>query len=114
LKRIFPTHDYDKNSVKFPTIQHRLNCSDCDVFTIAFATLLLFNIKPDKVKYEHKLMCLHLIKIFKTNIIEHISQDPQYNIRKVLPSAIIKAKKLQRFVYVQYVNIIRNKKNQIN
>jgi len=80
FKRLFSTHDFDKNSVKFPTVQHQPNCSDCGDFAIAFATSLLFNIKPDKVKYEHKLMPLHLIKILGTNIIEHFSQDPQCNI----------------------------------
>jgi len=67
LKRLFLTYDFDKNSVKFPTVQRQLNYSDCNVFAIAFATSLLFNIKPDKVNYEHKLMRSHLIKILKTN-----------------------------------------------
>jgi len=52
LKRLFPTYDFDKNPVKFPTVQRQPNYSDCGVFAIVFATSLLFNIKPDKVKYE--------------------------------------------------------------
>jgi len=86
LKRLFPTYDFDKNPIKFPTVQCQPNYSDCGVFAIAFATSLLFNIKPDKVKYEHKLMRSHLIKILETNIIEHFPQDPQYVAQKVLPS----------------------------
>jgi len=64
------------------------------VFAIAFATSLLFNIKPDKVKYEHKLMRSHLIKILETN--EHFPQDPQYVAQKVLPLAVIKVREALR------------------
>jgi len=52
LKRLFSSYDFEKNPVKFPTVQHQPNYNDCGVFAIAFATSLLFNIKPDKVKYE--------------------------------------------------------------
>jgi len=56
LKRLFPTFDFDKNPVKFPIMQRQPNYNDCGVFAIVFATSLLLNIKPDKMKYEHKLM----------------------------------------------------------
>jgi len=56
LERLFSTHNFHKNPVEFSIVQHQPNCSDCGVFAIAFATSLLFNIKPEKVKYEHKLM----------------------------------------------------------
>jgi len=95
LKRLFPTYDFDKNVVKFPTVQHQPNCNDCGVFAIAFATSLLFNIEPNKVKYEHKLMRSHLIKIFETNVIEHFPQDPQYVAQKVLPLAVIKVRETE-------------------
>jgi len=95
LKRLFPTYDFDKNPVKFPTVQRQPNYSDCGVFAIAFATSLLFNIKPDKVKYEHKLMRSHLIKILETNIIEHFPQNPQYVAQKVLPLAVIKVREAE-------------------
>ncbi|KYN13982.1 hypothetical protein ALC57_13812 [Trachymyrmex cornetzi] len=63
LEKLFPTYDFEKNPVKFPTVQRQPNNSDCGVFAIAFATSLLFNIKPNKEKYEHKLMRSQLIKI---------------------------------------------------
>ena len=77
LEKIFPTYDFNKNPIKFPKVHHQLNYNNCGVFAIAFATSLLFNIKPDKVTYEHKLMHLHLIKILEINVIEHFSQHPQ-------------------------------------
>jgi len=95
LKRLFPTYNFEKNPVKFPTVQQQPNYSDCGVFAIAFAISLLFDIKPDKVKYEHKLMRSHLIKILETNIIEHFPQDPQYVAQKVLPLAVIKIKEAE-------------------
>ncbi|KYN08276.1 hypothetical protein ALC62_00741 [Cyphomyrmex costatus] len=94
LKRLFLTYDFNKNPIKFPTVQHQLNYSDCGVFAIAFAILLLFNIQPDKVKYEQKLMRSHLIKILETNVIEHFPQDPQ-NVQKVFPLAVIKAREIE-------------------
>jgi len=57
--------------------------------------LLLFNIKPDKVKYKHKLMRSYLIKIFEINIIEHFPQDPQYVAQKVFPLAVIKIRETE-------------------
>jgi len=93
LKKLFPTFDFVKNPVKFPIVQRQPNCNDCGVFAIAFATSLLFNIKPDKVKYEHKLMRSHLIQILETNVIEHFPQDLQYGVtQKVLPLAVINAR----------------------
>jgi len=74
-------------------VQHQPNGNDCGVFTIAFAISLLFNIKPEKVRYNHSLMRSHLIKIFETNVIEHFPQDPQYALQKVLPLAVVKARK---------------------
>jgi len=56
LKRLFPTYNFEKNPVQFTIVQHQPNYSNCGVFAIAFAISLLFNIKPDKVKYEHKLI----------------------------------------------------------
>jgi len=82
LKRLFPTYNFEKSPVQFPTVQHQHNYSDCDVFAIAFAILSLLNIKPDKVKYEHKLMRSHLLKILETNVIEHFPQNPRYVAQK--------------------------------
>ncbi|KYN14475.1 hypothetical protein ALC57_13321 [Trachymyrmex cornetzi] len=95
LKKLFPTYEFDKNPVKFPKVQCQPNCNDCGVFAIAFATSLLFNLKPDKVTYDHKLMRSHLIKIFETNIIVHFPQDPQYVAQKVLPIAVIRAREAE-------------------
>lgn len=48
------------------------------VFAIAFAISLLLNIKPDKIKYDHRLMRSHLVRIFESKVIEHFPQDLQY------------------------------------
>jgi len=95
LKRLFPTYDFEKYSVKFPTVQHQSNGNDCGVYAIAFAISLLFNIKPEKVKYNHSLMRSHLIKILESNVIEHFPQDPQYTFQEVLPLAVIKAREVE-------------------
>lgn len=63
-RRLFPNYPFDTNLVKFPTVQSQLNCDDCGVFAIAFATSLLFNIKPENVRYDCTLMRPHLLKIF--------------------------------------------------
>jgi len=62
-------------------------------FAIAFAILLLFNIKFDKVRYDHNSMRPYLIKIFESNVIEHFPQDLNCGIpQEVLPLAKIRAK----------------------
>ena len=71
LKKLFPAYDFIQNPVQFPTVQQQPNGSDCGVFAIAFAVSLLFNIKPEKVQYNHSLMRPHLIKMFEINIIDH-------------------------------------------
>ncbi|XP_011349057.2 eukaryotic translation initiation factor 3 subunit A-like [Ooceraea biroi] len=96
LTKLFPTHDFIKYPVKFPTVQSQPNGSDCGIFAIAFAVSLLFNIKPEKVRYDHSLMRLHLIKIFETNIIEHFPQDLNYDVpQKVLPLAVVRARQVE-------------------
>jgi len=95
LKRLFPTYDFKKYPVKFPTVQHQPNGSDCGVFTIAFAISLLFNIKAEKVKYDYSLMRTHLIKIFESNVIEHFPQDSRYSAQTVLPLAVVKAREAE-------------------
>ncbi|KYM96060.1 hypothetical protein ALC62_13287 [Cyphomyrmex costatus] len=95
MENIFPTYDFKKNPVKFPKVHHQPNYNDCGVFATVFATSLLFNIKPDKVIYEHKLMRSHLIKILETNLIEHFPQDPQLSAQKVLPLTVIRAREYE-------------------
>jgi len=68
LRRLFPTYNFENNPVRFPTVQYQPNGNDCGVFAIAFAISLLFNIKPETVKYNHSLMRLHLVKILESNI----------------------------------------------
>jgi len=48
LKKLFPTYKFEKNPIKFPTVQLQPNFNDRGVFAIAFATSLLFNIKQSK------------------------------------------------------------------
>ncbi|KYN29993.1 hypothetical protein ALC57_00551, partial [Trachymyrmex cornetzi] len=96
LKKLFPIYDFEKNPVKFAKIQRQPNCNDCGVFAIAFATSLLFNLKPDRVTYNHKLTRLHLIKILQTNIIEHFPQNLQYaHPQKVLPIEVMRAREAE-------------------
>ena len=75
MKKLFPTYDFTQNPVQFPTVQQQPNSSDCGVFAIALAVSLFFNINPDKVRYDHSLMRLHLIQMFETNVVEHFPQD---------------------------------------
>ena len=42
LKKLFPTYNFEKNPVQFPTVQYQPNGNDCGVFAIAFAISLLF------------------------------------------------------------------------
>jgi len=91
LKRLFPTHDFDKNSIQ---ISYR-TIEAIGIFAIAFAASLLFNTKPDKIKYKRRLMRSHLIKIFQTNVIEHFPQEEYDVAQKILPLAVIKAKKAE-------------------
>jgi len=79
--------------VIFLNVQQQSNCSDCGVFAIVFVISLLFNIKPEKVKYDVSLMRSHLIKIFESNIIEHFPQNLKYGVpQKMFPLAVIRAK----------------------
>ena len=98
LRRLFPFYPFDKKSIIFPTVQQQPNCSDCGVFAIAFAISLLYNIKPEKVRYDVSLMRSHLIKIFESNVIEHFLQDLKYGVfQKVLPLAVIRAREANSF-----------------
>ncbi|KAL0120399.1 hypothetical protein PUN28_008227 [Cardiocondyla obscurior] len=94
--RLFPTHDFEKKPVKFSTVQKQPNLNNCGVYATAFAVSLLFDIKPDKVRYEHSLMRLHLLNMFETNVIEHFPQDLQNGVlQKVLPLAVIIAREAE-------------------
>lgn len=112
LKRLFPTYDFRKPyAVKFPVVQYQPNGNDCGVFAIAFAVSLLFNIKPEKIKYDCSLMRSHLIKILETNIIEHFPQDPRSLPIKVPPLAVVK----DREAKAAYIRVKRqSEKNYIN
>ncbi|KAK0083923.1 hypothetical protein PV326_006471, partial [Microctonus aethiopoides] len=84
--RLFPTHPFDEHPVQFPTVQQQSNSNDFGVFAIAFTISLLFNIDPHKVRYDHCVMRLHLIKMFETNVIEYFPQDLKYGISQKMPS----------------------------
>ncbi|XP_066596565.1 putative uncharacterized protein DDB_G0282499 [Prorops nasuta] len=55
----------------YDVVQSQRNGNDCGVFAIAFATSLLYNIKPNEVLYDQKLMRQHLIQILKSNRLDH-------------------------------------------
>ena len=98
LRRLFPFYPFDKKPIIFPTVQQQPNCSDCGVFAIAFATSLLFNIKPEKVRYNISKMRSHLLDLFQFNKIEHFPQDLKYGVpQTVLPLAVIRAKEAEAF-----------------
>lgn len=88
LTKLFPTYDFITYSVQFPTVQQQPNAIDCGVFAIAFAVSLLFNIKPDKVRYDLNLMRPHLIKMFESNVIEHFPQDLIYDVSQKVPLVV--------------------------
>ncbi|XP_066600006.1 putative autophagy-related protein 11 [Prorops nasuta] len=71
LKKLFPFYNINNESVIFPVVQSQRNGNDCGVFAIAFATSLLYNIKPNEVLYDQKLMRQHLIQILKSNRLDH-------------------------------------------
>ncbi|XP_067216884.1 uncharacterized protein [Linepithema humile] len=109
LIHLFPFYSFDKQPVKFPTVQNQPNCNDCGVFAIAFAISLLFNIKPEKVRYDHNLMRSHLIKIFESNVIEHFPQDLNYNVpQKVFSLALIKRREAE----ATRLRVIRQKETE--
>ncbi|KYN17581.1 hypothetical protein ALC57_10130 [Trachymyrmex cornetzi] len=45
LEKLFPTYNFDNNSVKFPEVHRQSNYNDCGIFAIVFATSLLFNVQ---------------------------------------------------------------------
>lgn len=96
LVRLFLTYNFDRYPVKFPTVQHQPNSNDCEVFAIAFA-ISLFNIKPDKVRYDSRLMRPHLLNIFELNVIEHFPQDSQYDacVQNVLSLEVIRRREVK-------------------
>jgi hypothetical protein len=109
LRGLFPTYPFHVRPVKFPIVQYQPNGNDCDVFAIAFAISLLFNIKPEKVRYDQSLMRSHLIQIFESNMIEHFPQDLNYDAsQKVFPLAIIQ----KREAVATRVRMIRQKKTE--
>ncbi|KAK0157034.1 hypothetical protein PV328_011985 [Microctonus aethiopoides] len=82
--------------VQFPDVQQQLNSRDCGIFAIAFAISLLFDIDPHKVRYDHSVMRSHLLKIFKSKVIEHFPQDLKYGPpHKVLPLASIRVREAE-------------------
>ena len=54
LRRLYP--DLDEIRIVFPEVQSQMNSIDCGVHAIAIAISLLFNIKPETVKYNRSLM----------------------------------------------------------
>lgn len=77
---------------------------------------LLFNIKPEKVKYDHSLMRLHLLKMFNTNIIEHFPQDSSRYFSK--SSSVSSSESLMQLGNMQQNTLAKlrkkQKKNEIN
>jgi hypothetical protein len=109
LRGLFPTYPFHIRLVKFSIVQHQPNGNDCGVFAIVFAISLLFNIKPEKVRYDQSLMRFHLIQIFESNMIEHFPQDLNYSApQKVFPLAIIQ----KREAVATQVRMMRQKKTE--
>lgn len=74
LEKLYPYYAFHEQSIQFPNVQKQPNGNDCGVFAIAFAVSLLFDLRPDTITYDHKLMRLHLAQIFELNRIEHFPQ----------------------------------------
>ena len=57
-------------------VQQQLNGSDCGVFSIAYATSLMFIDDPKKVQYDISKMREHLIKCLKSGKMEQFTAIP--------------------------------------
>ena len=83
LQKLFP--DQNLSSVKFPAMKQQSNFIDSAVYAVAYVVSLIFDIKPNIARYEHSAMRNHLIKLYKTEIIEHFPQDRRFSIHRMLP-----------------------------
>jgi len=64
------------------------------------------------MKYEHRLMRSHLIKILETNVIEHFPLE--YGIaQKILLLAVIKAKEAEAIYIIRWYEMEQQKLNQL-
>ena len=62
--------------LSFVPVQQQLNGSDCAVFSIAYATSLVFMDDPKKVQYDIPKMREHLINCFKSGQMEQFPAIP--------------------------------------
>ena len=51
--------------LQFPQVQRQSGSSDCGLFALAFATSVVFNVKPEECFFEQKLMRSHLATCFE-------------------------------------------------
>lgn len=71
VERLFPFHDFQNNSIIFPTVQSQGNGYNCGPMAMAFATSILFGINPCIVTYDRSLLRPHLSAMFADQTINH-------------------------------------------
>lgn len=49
----------------FPAVQKQSGSSDCGLFALAFATSIVFNVRPEECLFEQRLMRSHLTSCFE-------------------------------------------------
>ena len=69
VKQIASCPYYDKSTMSLPprSAQKQKNGIDCGLFSVAFATTLVFDWNPSTVSYDAALLIAHLIKCFHNN-----------------------------------------------
>ena len=67
INRLFPNNPELK--ITSETVQSQTNSYNWEIFAIAFAIFILFNICPCSLSFDISQMRLHLLKIFETRTI---------------------------------------------
>lgn len=86
IKKLFPFHNFENEPIQFPTVQGQPNGYDCGVFAIAFAVSILYELRPETIRYKHSFMRQHLIDMFQSNTIDHFPQDAHYKVPQDISS----------------------------
>lgn len=76
LDKLYPF----KPHIVFIKVQQQPNSIDCCLFAVAFATSIYFNVKPEKVVYNHGKMREHLYEMFRNSCLEPFPIDTKNKI----------------------------------
>lgn len=81
LKTLFPFYPIQR--IEFRRVQQQPNSSDCGVFSIAFAILILYGQNPENVTYTVPAMRKHLLKMFESEVMETFPSSARLEFSKV-------------------------------